>query len=52
MLAQTILLFKLNTTQDTITPQAGLMLFGEYLQTMGLASHLDRELPRSLSDRG
>jgi hypothetical protein len=45
MLAQTVLPFKLDTTQDTITAQAGLILFGEYLHAIGLPGHLDRELP-------
>lgn len=45
MVSQTVLPFKLETTQDTITGQAGLILFGEYLQAMCLPSQLDRELP-------
>ena len=45
MVSQTVLPFKLEATQDTITAQAGLILFGEYLQAMCLPSQLDRELP-------
>jgi hypothetical protein len=52
MLSQTVLPFKLDTTRDTITAQAGLVLFGEYLHAMGLPSHLDRELPGPLNPVG
>jgi hypothetical protein len=52
MVSQTVLPFKLETTQDTITAQAGLILFGEYLHAMGLPSQLDRELPRPLTPVG
>ena len=45
MLSQTVLPFKLDSTQDTMTAQAGLVLFGEYLHAMGLPGCLDRELP-------
>jgi hypothetical protein len=41
----TILPFKLQSTQDTITAHAGLVLFGEYLYALGLPDHLDRALP-------
>ena len=52
MLSQTVLPFKLDTTRDTITAQAGLVLFGEYLHAMGLPGHLDRELPGPLNPVG
>ncbi len=45
MLSQTVLSFKLDSTQDTITAQGGLVLFGEYLRAMNLSGCLDRELP-------
>jgi hypothetical protein len=51
-LAQTVLPFKLDTTADTLTAQAGLVLFGEYLPAVGLPSHLDRELPGPLNGMG
>ncbi len=51
MLSQTVLPFKLESTQDTLTAQARLVLFGEYLQAMIVPNHFDRELvgplPRS-----
>jgi len=52
MLAQTVLPFKLESTRDTITAQAGLILFGEYLHAVGLPGHLDRELPGPLNPVG
>ncbi|CAL1242033.1 transposase [Candidatus Methylocalor cossyra] len=45
MLSQTVLPFKLESTSDTLTAQAGLVLFGEYLHAMGVPGHFDRELP-------
>ncbi|HUL13333.1 MAG TPA: IS1380 family transposase [Methylococcaceae bacterium] len=52
MVSQTVLPFKLESTQDTITAQAGLVLFGEYLHAMGLPCYLDRELPGPLNPVG
>lgn len=45
MLAQTVLPFKLESTEDPITAHAGLVLFGEYLHAVGLSGCFDRELP-------
>lgn len=45
MLAQTILSFKLASTPDTITAQAGLVLFGEYLHALRLPEGFDQALP-------
>ena len=45
MLSQTVLPFKLDSTQDTITAQAGLVLFGEHLHAVGLPGWFERELP-------
>ncbi len=52
MLAQTVLPFKLSATQDTLTAQAGLALFGEYLHALGVPSCFDRELPGPLNHTG
>ena len=52
MLAQTVLPFKLDTTEDTMTAQAGLVLFGEYVHALGVPSHFDRELPGPLNSMG
>ena len=52
MLAQTVLPFKLDTTPDTLTAQAGLVLFGEYLHAMDLPSDLERELPGPSNPKG
>ncbi len=45
MLSQTLMPFKLDSTQDTLTAEAGLVLFGEYLHAMNLPGCLDRDLP-------
>jgi len=52
MLSQTVLPFQLDTTRDTITAQAGLVLFGEYLHALGLPESFDRELPGPLNAVG
>ncbi len=52
MVSQTVLPFKLDSTPDTLTAQAGLVLFGEYLHAMGLPESFDRELPGPLNSVG
>jgi len=42
---QTVLPFKLAATEETLTAQGGLALFGEYLRAMGVCGVIDRELP-------
>lgn len=43
---QTVLPFKLAATEEILTAQGGLALFGEYLQAMGVCGLIDHELPR------
>ena len=45
MVAQTVLPFKLDTTKDTITPHAGLALFGEFLHALKIPRLIDDALP-------
>jgi hypothetical protein len=45
MVTQTVLPFKLDVTQDTVTPHAGLALFGEFMHGLGLPRMLDAALP-------
>ena len=52
MVAQTVLPFKLEITRDEITPHAGLALFGEFVQALGIPGLLDREMPRPGSGAG
>lgn len=52
MLSQTVLPFKLDLTRDTITAQAGLVLFGEYLHALGVPGDFDRELPGPVNRMG
>ena len=46
MLTQAVLLFKLEVTDETITPHAGLAIFGEFMRALGLPGALDRLLVR------
>ena len=43
MVAQTALPFKLEITNDTLTPHAGLALFGEYCHAHRLAAFCSRQ---------
>jgi len=52
MVAQTILPFKLEITNDMITPRAGLALLGELICGLRLPDVLDRELPGPGSGAG
>ncbi|MGH8273461.1 MAG: IS1380 family transposase [Gammaproteobacteria bacterium] len=52
MLSQTVLPFKLAATEETLTAQGGLVLFGEFCRALGLAKWLDRELPSPGSGAG
>ncbi len=52
MIAKTILPFKLVPTDETITPHAGLAVFGEFLRAMGVDEEVRRFLPRPGSGRG
>jgi hypothetical protein len=50
--SQTVLPFKLAATDESLTAQSGLALFGEYLQAMGVCGLIDHELPRPGSAAG
>lgn len=52
MLAQTVLPFKLEASDETLTAHAGLALFGEYCRAIGLAKWLGQELPAPGSGAG
>ena len=52
MMPQTVLPFKLATTQETLTPHAGLALFGEFLHAHKLTALLDAALPAPGSGAG
>ena len=52
MLTQTVLPFKLDVTRDTITPHAGLALFGEFLHALELPGLVDETLPGPGSGAG
>jgi hypothetical protein len=43
--AQTVLLFKLGATDESLTAHGGLALFGEYLRAMDVGLLIDHELP-------
>ena len=52
MIRQRILPFKIEMTKDTITPHAGLALFGEFAVGLGLLDSADRYLPKPGSGVG
>jgi hypothetical protein len=52
MLQQTVLPFKLEITNDLITPYAGLALLGEFAIGLGFPDAVDRELPLPGSGAG
>ncbi len=51
-LAQTVLPFKLESTDEMLTANAGLALFGEFVFGLGLNRWLSQEMPRPGSGRG
>jgi hypothetical protein len=52
MIAQTVLPFKLEITDDEITAHAGLAVFGEFLRALDVPGLLDRALPGPGSGAG
>lgn len=52
MIRQTVLPFKLEKTNDLITPHAGLSLLGEFAIGLGLLKSIDRHLPEPGSGAG
>jgi hypothetical protein len=52
MIRQSVLPFKLEVTEDTLTPQAGLALFGEFCVGIGLPDCVDKYLPKPGSGKG
>lgn len=52
MIQQTVLPFKLEITEEVLTPRAGLALVAEYMHGLGLHRALERELPDPGSGRG
>jgi hypothetical protein len=52
MIAQSVLPFKLASTEERLTAQGGLALFGEFCRALGLGRWLDRELPAPGSGAG
>ncbi len=49
---QRVLPFKLEITNDKITPHAGLLLFGEFLHAMNIPAEINSNLPKPGSGRG
>ena len=51
-LAQTVRTSKLETTDEMLTANAGLALFGEFVQGLGFSRWLAQEMPKPGSGRG
>ena len=52
IMPQRVLPFKLEMTQDKITPHAGLAVFGEFVHAMNIPGVINTELPKPGSPRG
>jgi len=52
MIRQTVLPFKVEKTQDTITPHGGLSLVGEFAIGGGILKYIDKYLPKPGSGAG
>lgn len=52
ILAQTLLPFKVEATEEKLTAHAGLALFGEFVQGLGFLRWLAQEMPKPGSGRG
>ena len=52
MVQQTVLPFKIEMTDEVLTPRAGLALIAEYIHGLGLHRELERKLPEPGSGRG
>ena len=52
MVRQTVLPFKLEATDDTITAQVGLVVFGEFLHSLNLPKEIDRMFGKPGSGAG
>nr|WP_281722459.1 hypothetical protein [Nitrosomonas nitrosa] len=46
VLAQMVLPFKIEATDETLTANAGLVLFGEFVQGLGFKRWLQQEMPK------
>jgi hypothetical protein len=52
MIRQTVFSFKLERTWERVTARSGLVLFGEFVEAMGVRSLVSRHLPKPGSGRG
>ena len=50
--AQTVLPFRVEATDELLTANAGLALFGEFVRGLGLERWLRQEMPKPGSGRG
>lgn len=51
-MAQTVLPFKLEATDESLTANAGLVLFGEFVGGLGFSRWLEQDMPKPGSGRG
>ena len=52
MIQQTILPFKMERTDELITPRSGLAMFSEVVRTLGVPGKIEAAFPRPGSNRG
>ncbi len=51
-MTQTILNFKLESTNETLTPRTGIAILGEYLKGMNLEEFCNMNLPKAKRNNG
>jgi hypothetical protein len=52
MIRQTVMAFKLERTEEKVTARSGLVLYGEFMEAMGVDLLIERHLPKPCSGRG
>jgi hypothetical protein len=52
MIRQTVMPFKLERSEEGVTARSGLVLYGEFMEAMGVDCLIERHLPRPCSGRG
>lgn len=52
MVRQSVLPFKLERTEERVTARSGLVLYGEFMEAMGVEGLVDRHMPKPGSGRG
>ena len=52
MIRQRVMPFKLERTEERVTARSGLVLYGEFMEAMGVDCLIERHMPKPGSGRG